>query len=155
MSIIGSSGHEHDASLIEEISRILGKSRSQIRAVKLKLQECQHTDQMVNSTVSSMHHVVPPSSPGNASVTVDKQNSSAAVHAFTPRDSSPPTQGDSDPLFSVGSALTSNHFSNNGMPVSSPASINQSLSGPLPTFTNPFLQVHQHLPVSSGPSSVT
>ena len=155
MSIIGSSGNEQDASLTEDINRILGKSRSQIRAIKLKLQECQHPNQMVNTTDSSIQHVVPPSSPENAFVTLDEENSSATAHTLTQSHSILSTQSDSVPLFSVGSASTGNHFSNIGMSVSPPASTNQSLSEPPPTFTNPFLQVHQHSPVSSGPSSVT
>ena len=44
MSMIGSSENEQDASLTEEIGHILGRARSQIRAIKLKLRECQHPD---------------------------------------------------------------------------------------------------------------
>ena len=44
MSMIGSSENEQDASLTEEIGHILGRARSQIRAIKLKLHECQHPD---------------------------------------------------------------------------------------------------------------
>lgn len=53
MSMIGSSEHEQDASLTGEINYYLGKSRSQARAIKLKLHECQHPGHTVHTTVSS------------------------------------------------------------------------------------------------------
>ena len=78
MSIISSSENEQDASLTEEISNILGRPRSQTRAIKLKLHECQYSDPIVHTTVSltsPTQQVVSPNSPGNDSVIVNQEKS--------------------------------------------------------------------------------
>ena len=83
MSMIGSSENEQDASLTEEIGHILGRARSQIRAMKLKLYECQHPDPIAHTTVSltsPTQQVISPNSPGNDSEKVKEKVLPQVLH---------------------------------------------------------------------------
>ena len=139
MSMIGSSEHAQDVSLTGEISYYLGKCRSQARAIKLKLHECQDPGHTVHTTVSSAfstQQVVPPSSPGSDSVTVNEENSFTTTH-------SNPTQTQST---SITHSSPTTHSNPTTHTVSLSATVNQSISALQPMFTNPLLQVQQHLP---------
>ena len=98
--MIGSSENEHDASLTEEIGHILGRSRSQIRAIKLKLHECQHPDPIDHTTVfltSSIQQVMSSNSPRNDSEIVNEEKSFTTTPTLMSSHSSPPIQSHSNP----------------------------------------------------------
>ena len=98
--MIGSSENEHDAPLTEEIGHILGRSRSQIRAIRLKLHECQHPDPIAQTTVfltSSIQQVMSSNSPRNDSEIVNQEKSFTTTPTLMSSHSSPPIQSHSNP----------------------------------------------------------
>ena len=117
MSMIGSSENEQDASLTEEIGHILGRSRSQIRAIKVKLHECQHPDPINHTTVSltsPTQQVISSNSPGNDSEKVNQGKSFTTTQYYnvptTHTHSSPPTQSHNSPsTLSNGIPTTESH----------------------------------------------
>ena len=113
MSMIGSSENEQDASLTEEIGHILGRARSQIRAIKLKLHECQYPDPIAHTTVSltsPTQQVISLNNPGNDSEKVNQGKSFTTTPTLMSTHSSPPTQSHSTPsTVSNGIPTTQSH----------------------------------------------
>ena len=173
LSLINSSKHEQDMSLIEEIKDILGRSRSQVRAIKLKLHECQHPHERTVHTPAPSTSPTPPStSPdtsGKDTTTIDAEattvEDSTAVSSdnvmnvtapsFVPNPStSESSQVCSNPLVSTESSFDSNHvIYASGTTVSQSSVINPNTSYQQPIFTNPLLQGQPQNTMSSFPSA--
>ena len=173
LSLINSSKHEQDISLTEEIRNVLGRSRSQVRAIKLRLHECQRPDNTVHSPVSSaspLPQSISSNKSGNDPVTINAGttgdttvvnsgnviNVSAPSSAPTPLLTATSSHVFSDSMTSTESSLSSdNLIYTSGMTASPPSIMNQGRSYPQPIFTNPLLQSQSHLPTSFFPSTTT
>lgn len=162
MSMIGSSENEQDASLTQEIGHILGRARSQIRAIKLKLHECQHPDPIAHTTVSltsPTQQVISPNSPGNDSEKVNQGKSFTTTPTLMSTHSSPPTQSHSTPSTVSNGIPATQYYSfptthTHNIPPTQSHNTPSTLSNGIPTTQShsvPTTPSHNILPAQSHP----